>query len=407
MSILSFSALALFVSTAQGHMIMATPPPYGSPDNSPLIADGSNFPCKATSNSGGTVTNMAIGATQKLSFLGESVHGGGSCQVSLTTDAPATKNSKWMVIHSIQGGCPARNQAGNIGADNSASAPDPDTYDFTIPAGITPGAYTLAWTWFNKVGNREMYMNCASIKVTGGSSKRETSLNETEEYAIPELSGRATASFPDMFVANIPVTDCTTAEGADVKFPDPGQSVEMASANKADALSPPTGPKCGASGDSSGASSGTDASNAGSSGASGAAAPSMSSAAPAAAAPSVAASPAAAAAPSVAASPAAAAAPSVAASPAAGSAPAPVESSSGSSAAPASGSGTASTGSSTGSCTTPGQSICSPDGLQIGTCTTENTVTWIPVAAGTKCVGGYMVAAKGKRSAKFISGYFF
>ena len=224
-------------------MIMATPPPYGSPDNSPLAADGSNFPCKATSNSGGTVTNMAIGASQKLSFLGESVHGGGSCQVSLTTDTPATKNSKWMVIHSIEGGCPARNQAGNIGADNSASAPDPDTYTFSIPAGITPGAYTLAWTWFNKVGNREMYMNCASVKVTGGSSKREISLNETQEYTIPELSERATASFPEMFVANIPVTDCTTAEAADLKFPDPGASVEMASANKADALAPPTGPK--------------------------------------------------------------------------------------------------------------------------------------------------------------------
>ena len=132
-SILSFSGLAFFASTAQGHMVMATPPPYGSPDNSPLNADGSNFPCKATSNSGGTVTNMAVGASQKLSFLGESVHGGGSCQVSLTTDTPATKSSTWMVIHSIEGGCPARNQAGNIGADDSASAPDPDTYNFSIP----------------------------------------------------------------------------------------------------------------------------------------------------------------------------------------------------------------------------------------------------------------------------------
>lgn len=402
-------------------MIMATPPPYGSPDNSPLNADGSNFPCKATSNSGGTVTNMAIGATQKLSFLGESVHGGGSCQVSLTTDTPATKNSKWMVIHSIEGGCPARNQAGNIGADNSASAPDPDTYDYSIPAGITPGAYTLAWTWFNKVGNREMYMNCASIKVTGGSNKRETSLNETEEYEIAELAERATASFPDMFVANIPATDCTTAEGADVKFPDPGSSVEMASANKADVLSPPTGPKCGAAGTSASASSDTQASNSSSSGASGAAAPASSPAAAAAgaapsmsaAAPAVAASPSvAAAAPSVAPSASvAAAAPSggAATSPSssAGSGAAPVDGSSGSSAAPAAASGTASTGSSTGSCTTPGQSICSPDGLQIGTCTAESTVTWIPVAAGTKCAGGYMVTAKGKRSAKFLSGYFF
>ena len=384
MSILSFSVLAFLASTTHGHMIMATPPPYGTPDNSPLNADGSNFPCKATSNSAGPVTNMAVGASQKLSFLGESVHGGGSCQISLTTDTPATKSSTWMVIHSIEGGCPARNQAGNIGADNSASAPDPDTYDFSIPAGIAPGAYTLAWTWFNKVGNREMYMNCASIKVTGAPSKRETSLNETDGYAIPELYERAAASFPAMFVANIPVSDCTTAQGTDVKFPNPGASVEKASANKADVLVPPTGPKCGVTGSSSDTSSNTQAPNTVSSGAS------SDTSSPAAAAPATAPSKSAAA-PAVPASPPVAA-PSNAASP--------------SSAGPNSAAAGSSTGPSTGSCTSPGLSICSPDGLQIGTCTTESTVTWIPVAAGTKCSGGYMIAAKGKRSAKFLSGYF-
>ena len=365
-------------------MIMATPPPYGTPDNSPLNADGSNFPCKATSNSDGPTTNMAIGASQKLSFLGESVHGGGSCQISLTTDTPATKSSTWMVIHSIEGGCPARNQEGNIGADNSASAPDPDTYDFSIPAGIAPGAYTLAWTWFNKVGNREMYMNCASIKVTGASSKRETSLNETDGYAIAEFSARATASFPAMFVANIPVSDCTTAQGTDVEFPNPGASVEKASANKANALAPPTGPKCGVAGSSSDTSSNTQNSKTDSSGAS--SDTSFSTAAAPAPAPSMSyAAPAFAASPSV-------AAPSSAAPP----------STAGSNHAAADNS----TGSSTGSCASRGMSICSPDGLQIGTCTTELTVTWIPVAAGTKCSGGYMIAAKGKRSAKFSSSYF-
>ena len=85
-----------------------------------------------------------------------SISGGGSCQVSLTTDNPATKNSKWQVIHSIEGGCPARNQAGNAG--ESPDPIDPDTYKYSIPTGINPGKYTLAWTWFNKVGNREMYM---------------------------------------------------------------------------------------------------------------------------------------------------------------------------------------------------------------------------------------------------------
>lgn len=394
-NVLAASVLALFTTTAQGHMVMATPPPYGSPDNSPLTADGSNFPCKATSNTGATVTDMAIGAPQKLSFLGESVHGGGSCQVSLTTDTPATKSSTWMVIHSIEGGCPAKNVAGNIGADNSASAPDPDTYSFAIPEGIKPGAYTLAWTWFNKVGNREMYMNCASIKVTGGSNKRDDIPlnNETDFATIPDLAGRDTPSFPAMFVANIPVSDCTTAESTDVQFPNPGASVEKDGV--ASDLAPPTGPKCGSASGSSSSSSGSQA-----------AAPSGG----AAAAPSVAASPAAAAAPSVAGSPAAAAAPSsVAASPATGpasSAPA-APAASPPTASTASSSSTSGSGSS-GTCSSPGAMLCSPDGKSFAICSSSSGAAPVfqPVSAGTACANGAIGAVKGRRaSAKFARGY--
>ncbi|KAK4693057.1 hypothetical protein P7C71_g4265, partial [Lecanoromycetidae sp. Uapishka_2] len=410
-NVLAASAIAFFTTTASGHMIMATPPPYGSPDNSPLVADGSNFPCKATSNSGGTVTNMAIGAPQKLSFLGESVHGGGSCQVSLTTDTPATKNSKWMVIHSIEGGCPAKNVAGNIGADNSAAAPDPDTYSFSIPTGVAPGAYTLAWTWFNKIGNREMYMNCASIKVTGGSSKRDTYLNETE-FAIPELSGRDTPSFPPMFVANIPTSDCLTADSKDVQFPDPGTSVEKDGV--ASNLTPPTGPKCGSAG-----SSGSDtqaASSGGSSagsGSSAAAAPSVAS--PAAAAPSVAAS--GATSPSAAAPVASAAAPDSQAAPAAGGASAAPSAAAApavaspatapaASAAPASGSTSSSGSSSGGSSSSPGAMLCSSDGKQFAISPSGGTApVYQPVAAGTTCTNGAIAAAKMKRSAKFGKGF--
>ena len=141
-SILMGTAMAF--TTASAHMIMNTPVPYGSPNNSPLDASGSNFPCKATSNSGAKVNQMAIGAPQPLKFTGSAVHGGGSCQISLTKDSPATKSSKWMVIHSIEGGCPAKNQQGNLPGDNPGEL-DPSTYSFTIPDGIAPGAYTLAW----------------------------------------------------------------------------------------------------------------------------------------------------------------------------------------------------------------------------------------------------------------------
>ncbi len=381
-SVLSASALAFLAST-NAHMIMLTPPPYGTPNSSPLDAQGADFPCKSATSSGGTVTDMAIGQKQTLSFKGSAVHGGGSCQVSLTTDNPATKDSKWMVIHSIVGGCPARSSGGNLPENPNGSGAD--KYDFAIPQGIAPGAYTLAWTWFNKVGNREMYMNCASIKVTGGTSKRETAANETEEYSIPQLSERATPNFPAMFVANIPASNCVTAEGGSVEFPDPGTSVETNSGP----FQKPTGPKCQAAG----AQQAAAPASGSSSSASGSAAPSGAASSGSGSGSSSGAPDSKAAAPPVAAPVASAAAPSPAV--ANGSAPAAASAKPSTPAAPAA------AGSSTGSCTQPGQSICSPDGKQIGTCTSSNTVTWIPVASGTKCSGGLMVMAGSKRSAKF------
>ncbi|KAK4985706.1 hypothetical protein LTR50_005798 [Elasticomyces elasticus] len=71
------------------------------------------------------------------------------------------------------------------------------------------GQYTLAWTWFNKIGNREIYMNCAPITVTGGGS--DTSVYE---------------KLPDMFVVNLPREQCASVEGEDFVFPSPGDSVE-------------------------------------------------------------------------------------------------------------------------------------------------------------------------------------
>ena len=256
-------------------------------------------------------------------------------------------------------------------------------------------------------------MNCANVKITGGSGssssgnsstpgKRDVYSSETEDFGHPELAVRA-SSFPPMFIANIPTTDCETVDSENVLFPNPGASVESAAANpQASSNLPvaPTGPKCGSSGAAAPAATGGASSPAaaGSGAASPAASPAASAASPdsqsvAGSAPAAAVTPA----PSAGASAAApdsqsAAAPAVVASPAAGAAAAGASNASGSTA-------------STGTCTQPGQSICSPDGLQIGTCTMSNTVTWIPVASGTKCVGGYMVAAKLKRSPKFAENY--
>ncbi len=207
------SAIVLgFAASACAHMIMVNPPPYTSPQvhQDPLDKTGIDFPCQlgAGVTPSGTASNYALGSMQTLRFIGQAVHGGGSCQVSLTYDNPPTASSVFRVISSIQGGCPAQSQTGNMG--DSATAPDPYTYNFTIPTDIPTGDVVLAWTWFNKVGNREMYMNCAPVKLTGSSGAQSNF-----------------EKLPEILKANIgPAGNgCGTLETYDVQFPDPGDSV--------------------------------------------------------------------------------------------------------------------------------------------------------------------------------------
>jgi hypothetical protein len=218
--------IALCAATlASAHMEMNTPQPYGrsSLNNSPLEASGSDFPCKQRGgvyDLEGASNVYALGSTNPLKFTGQAVHGGGSCQVSITYDAQPNKNSVWKVIKSIEGGCPARGEAGNMG--DNAGADDPYTYDFTIPADIPAGTGTIAWTWFNKIGNREMYMNCGPVTLTG------TGGSEAAYNALP-----------DMFVANIG-NGCGTPSGTDLLFPNPGAAVEKLN-GATDAFAAPTG----------------------------------------------------------------------------------------------------------------------------------------------------------------------
>jgi hypothetical protein len=215
----TLASAALFTAI-NAHMQMKSPVPFpsqGKSDpaqngavNGPLAADGSNFPCKYSgpdTYSGGQVNSYPLGSTQTLQTIGSAVHGGGSCQISITYDTAPTKDSVWKVIHSIEGGCPSRGQSGNLPA-NSATFENPDTYEFTVPDNIPTGKGTIAWTWLNRIGNREFYMNCGAIEITG--------------------SGGDQASFdalPDMVVANIAGVE-TTQETMDIQFANPGDSVE-------------------------------------------------------------------------------------------------------------------------------------------------------------------------------------
>ena len=224
--------VAALASLSEAHMTLRLPAPFPGVINSPINADGSNYPCQMKVT-GGTPTKMEKGSKQQLGFTGSAVHGGGSCQVSITYDETPNAQSSFKVIHSIQGGCPARNTPGLApGNENSVAK---DTYEFTVPKDLPSGKAVLAWTWFNKVGNREFYMNCAPIEISGSGG-----------------SESALAALPDMMIANIPQGGtCKTAENLDIQFPNPGKSVENNGGN----MGPPTGECKGGSG--SGSSSGS------------------------------------------------------------------------------------------------------------------------------------------------------
>ncbi|KAF6821905.1 extracellular protein [Colletotrichum musicola] len=222
MKAISFlSAVALLASQTTAHMAMTYPPPLRSKLNpfssnidysitSPMAASGSDFPCKGTLNLLGTkdaspVATWQAGREYNMSIDGGANHNGGSCQAALSFD----KGKTFTVIHSYIGNCPV------AGASS---------LKFTLPAD-TPSApdAIFAWTWFNNVGNREFYMNCAIITVNGGGGG--------QTGAASSFSSR-----PEIFKANIN-NGCSTLEGSDVMFPNPGPDVTSQSSKTA----PPSG----------------------------------------------------------------------------------------------------------------------------------------------------------------------
>jgi hypothetical protein len=208
------AATALFASV-NAHVTMKSPVPYSVDklDNSPITK--SQYPCK--SQNGFTVSTMnamAAGTKQTLQLSGSAVHGGGSCQLSVTLDMEPTANSVFKVIKSMEGGCP--------GVDSQANS-----YDFELPTSIPNGKATFAWTWFSKLsGVPELYMNCAPIEVTGGASDKT-----------------AFEALPNMLVANLDKS-CESVPNFAVQFPDPGSVVEKGATNDA---KPPVGSACGKS----------------------------------------------------------------------------------------------------------------------------------------------------------------
>ncbi|WWD19204.1 hypothetical protein CI109_103662 [Kwoniella shandongensis] len=157
---------------------------------SPLVSSGT-YPCKGYINNPSSDmysrVTWSAGATVNYTIAGTAVHGGGSCQTSMSYDNGAT----WNVIFSYVGGCLIEGM----------------TTEITIPTDAPSGEALFAWGWFNLQGNREMYHNCAPVTITNGGG----GLNAND--------------YPTPFVANAGVNDCKTIEGTAVVFPNPGKNV--------------------------------------------------------------------------------------------------------------------------------------------------------------------------------------
>jgi hypothetical protein len=361
--------VSLLAATVQGHMVLLEPPPFTFPDpstkQSPLLETGADFPCKFPAGhvppeQSPTALKSGAGANT-MSFKGGATHEGGSCQISLTSDKVPTKSSKWEVIKSIEGGCPS-DATGNLSGDPNDLGSNKFTY--TVPDDMAPGQYTLAWTWFNRVGNREMYMNCAPVSIGGGATKRE----------FVKVNKKRQSTRPDMFLANIG-TGCATQPGQDVAFPEPGKDLEMGPGAK---VTGPAGDSCGAAGTQPAPTAPTSSSPTATGGAySGGAGAGTSDGtfADGAAAPSA---------------PLAPTAPAPApAAPSAPAAPAP--------AAPAPG----------GPCTE-GTYVCAADGSSYNRCASGAMSASMPVAPGTKCVPGEsadLALARAKRGLRFARSF--
>ncbi|KAJ9071932.1 hypothetical protein DSO57_1032350 [Entomophthora muscae] len=94
-----------------------------------------------------SVNEVEAGGTLMTEFAGEADHEGGHCEFSLSYGG-----DDFVVIHTIIADCLANGVR---------------SYEIEIPESAPAGTATLSWTWYNKIGEREMYMNCAKLKISG------------------------------------------------------------------------------------------------------------------------------------------------------------------------------------------------------------------------------------------------
>ncbi|KAK9661688.1 hypothetical protein K7432_018182, partial [Basidiobolus ranarum] len=149
-------------STVMAHMSMTQPAPRKSKYNSfykgdsvdynmdAPLNDGYAYPCRGY-GAGPSVATYTAGGSVQVNLDGGAPHNGGHCQFSLSVDGGKT----FVVMKTVMGDCMIASR----------------TYSVPIPKNVPNGKAIFGWTWVNKTGNREYYMNCADVTIQGGSGQ--------------------------------------------------------------------------------------------------------------------------------------------------------------------------------------------------------------------------------------------
>lgn len=209
-------AVTAFIAVGMAHVELIKPYPIRSKENPAnknvdysmkmsLLTDGSNYPCKGyNSDEFVAVETYVAGETYEAKLEIGAHHNGGSGQFSLSYDNGET----FYVIKSVEGGMPFGGQSGQ---------PIKSTYSFKIPSDMPSSKHVLfAWTWINRIGNREFYQNCAFVEIRGNLKYRPH-----QRHSIPDL--------PELYICNIdagPDPTCTTVPDTRVCIPHPGKVIE-------------------------------------------------------------------------------------------------------------------------------------------------------------------------------------
>lgn len=172
-------SIILLPQICNGHIFMHSPPSrhnlyseYYVSNNlvnydlrSPLNAspDFFTFPCKGFSVGPPTYT---FNSNQiSITLEGTATHGGGHCQFGISYD-----NQNFVVLKTVLKTCLL----------------DTMTFTFDLPSNAPDGNLIVFWTWINRIGNREYYMECADVNIVSNNINNG------------QLTGK------DLFIANLP-----------------------------------------------------------------------------------------------------------------------------------------------------------------------------------------------------------